>query len=397
MDPDAAIDLTVSREEALLIRTAGGRCGVPASGGELDWERLLAMARWHRLGPLLWDHLRQAGPDLIVPPEVLATFRDDARRATARSVNLQHELDRVLALFERFGVPALLLKGAALVEAGVYPDRGLRVMVDLDVLVPADELERAHTLVAETLGYTVRGMRVSPDDAARWHHHYQLVRGNGSIIVELHRRMFPDRPDEDIQGVWDRALPGGRAPAHLLPTPEDLAFHVAVHFGTDRVKQGDSALGQLADLVRIAERWPVDWDVVRARAATEHVSDRLFLALYSVEVLFGGVVPAELVTALRPASFTPELGTAFLRRRVLAEGPMLPIDQVQVGGLRRLFPGRGALERYVRFDEATPSVTRLRARRWVALARRVATQLPRPLELARDVRLSRWMTTLLGE
>jgi hypothetical protein len=108
-------------------------------------------------------------------------------------------------------------------------------------------------------------------------------------------------------------------------------------------------------------------------------------------------VPDELVASLRPASFTPELGIAFVRRRVLAEGPMLPIDQVQVGGLRRLFPGRGALERYVRYDEPTPSITRLRARRWAALTRRLATQLPRPLELARDVRLSRWMTTLLGE
>jgi hypothetical protein len=397
MRADTALDLTASPEEALLIRTAGGRCAVPTDGGELDWERLLAMARWHRLGPLLWDHLRQAGPELAVPHEVLAAFRDDARKATARSVNLQHELDRLLALLESSGVPALLLKGAALVEAGAYPDRGLRVMVDLDVLVPADELVRVHSLVAETLGYTVRGMRVSPDDAARWHHHYQLVRGNGSIIIELHRRMFPDRPDEDIQGVWDRAVPGGRTPAHLLPSPEDLALHVAVHFGTDRVKQRDSALGQLADLVRIAERWTIDWDAVVERAAAARLSDRLFLALYSAQVLFGEVVPDELVASLRPASFTPELGIAFVRRRVLAEGPMLPIDQVQVGGLRRLFPGRGALERYVRYDEPTPSITRLRARRWAALTRRLATQLPRPLELARDVRLSRWMTTLLGE
>jgi hypothetical protein len=51
----------------------------------------------------------------------------------------------------------------------------------------------------------------------------------------------------------------------------------------------------------------------------------------------------------------------------------------------------------VRFDEPTPSVARLRARRWAALGRRLATQLPRPLEMARDVRLSRWMTSLLGE
>jgi hypothetical protein len=401
MRADTALDLTISPEEALLVVSAGGRCALPVRPrAPAAWDRVVLVARWHRLAPLLWAHLRDAGTEVDVPAAVVAELREDARRSTARSVMLQFELDRILALLEAEGIPAMLLKGAALVDSRVYPDPGMRVMSDLDLLVPEPQLPAAHALVAERLGYEVHGARLDRDDAdrlARWHHHYQLVRGGGTVIVELHQRLFIDRPDADLDGLWSRARSGDASPARRLPSPEDLALHVAVHFGTDRVKQRDSALGQLADLVRIAERWTIDWDAVVERAAAARLSDRLFLALYSAQVLFGDVVPDELVASLRPGSFTPELGTAFVRRRVLAEGPMLPIDQVQVGGLRRLFPGRGALERYVRFDEPTPSVARLRARRWVALARRLATQLPRPLELARDVRLSRWMTTLLGE
>jgi hypothetical protein len=401
MTADLAHALAVSADEALLIAAAGGRCAVAVRpGDELHWDRVVDAARWHRLGPMLWDHLRRRADGIEVPPEVLEVVRDGARRSTARSVNLQFELDRVLALLEREGIPAMLLKGAALVETGAYPEPGLRVMSDLDLLLPQEDLSRAHEMVASELGYLVHGARLTRDDDERMHrhhHHYQLVRKGGAVILELHHRRFFDRPTEHVDGLWERAERSDRSPVRYLPSPEDLLVHVAVHFGIDRVKLRDSALGQLADLVRITERWEIDWDAVVARCAEDRLTDRLFLALYSAEVLFGGVAPGDLVEGLRPESFTPQLGAALIQRRVLADGPMLPIDQVQVEGLRRMFPGREALERYVRFDEPTPSLARLRVRRYVSLGRRLATQLPRPVELVRDVRLSRWMNTLLRD
>lgn len=389
--------LTVSAEEALLITVAGRRCAVPVDphAAPLRWERVLELAQWHRLVPLLWDHLRAPDPSLPVPAPVLDALRDAARVSTARSLNLQHEMGRILALLDREGVPVILLKGAALVEA-VYPHPGQRTMVDLDLLVPRADIERAHGLV-QTLGYSVGGARVARDDdhvLATYHHHYPLRRDGGAVIVELHQGLVDDRPDFDVQGIWDRARPsdqGGHR--HLLQAPEDLALHVAMHFAKDRMSRHESALGQLADLVRIVEQLPIDWDVTIERARASCVADRLFVALASAQLLFGDLVPAGVVAALEPPRYSVERGELMVRRRVLTSGPSLPLESLS-HGLRRMFPPVLALEGYVRPDEATPSTLRLRGRRWRALARRLVTQMPHPRELVRDARLSRWMVSL---
>jgi hypothetical protein len=44
------------------------------------------------------------------------------------------------------GIPALLLKGAALVET-VYPDPAQREMLDLDILVPGEQLDEASSVL----------------------------------------------------------------------------------------------------------------------------------------------------------------------------------------------------------------------------------------------------------
>lgn len=389
--------LRLSPEEALLVRAAGdGRCALPVADarGPLHWERVVGMARWQRLVPLVWELLRQPGVVDDVPEVVLDELREGTRDATARSLSLQFELDRILGVLEREDIPVILLKGAALVEC-VYPHPGLRPMSDLDLLVRRSDVERAHEIV-QPLGYDVGGVRLHRDDQERLatkYDHFPLVRHGGAIVLELHHGLVADRPEYDVQGMWERAVPGHRAPAHLLQSPEDLALHVAMHFATDRMSRRESALGQLADVVRIADRLPVDWEVVVERARAGRVADRLFLALESVELLFGEVAPSALVRELEPPGYSPAVGERLLRQRVLTEGPQLPLEALSKGP-RRVFAGVPALERYVLLGEETPSVARLRARRWTALARRLVTELPNPVALARDARLSRWMLSL---
>jgi hypothetical protein len=387
------VTLELRPEEAFLVTAAAGRCRPPVQGA-LDWDAVVPLATWHRLLPLAHDHVR-AHPDLVVPDAVRAALRDGAREQAARGLHLQAELDRVLALLAEREIPALLLKGAALVGE-VYPDASLRPMVDLDLLVPRDAVQAAHEAVQE-LGYGVGGASLHRDDAARvatMHHHFPLVKRGGSMMVELHHGLVVDRPQYDVEGLWTRARPGQRAVPCLLPATEDLFLHVAVHFAFDRIQRGESALGQLADVVRVAGRFPLDWGEVVARARANDVADRLFLALLAADALAGEVAPPAVLDELRPPSFAPELGEGFVRQRVLAAQASLPLEQLS-GGLRRLFPGRAALERYVRIDEGVPpSVVRLRVRRYRALARRLRHELPAPRRLVADVRLSRWLLTL---
>jgi hypothetical protein len=97
---------------------------------------------------------------------------------------------------------------------------------------------------------------------------------------------------------------------------------------------------------------------------------------------------------LRPVGFSEDLGDQFLVQRVLSRGPALPLEQLS-GGVRRVFGGRTALERYVGVDEATPpSAWRLRARRAAAIGRRLRHETPSPRRFAEDVRLTRWLVSL---
>jgi hypothetical protein len=387
--------ITLDPEDGLLVAAASGRCRLPIAdaGRDLDWERVLGSALWHGMAPMLQAHLSDPDLGLAVPPEVADHLRRAARESTVRSMQLAVELDRVLALLDSEGIPVLLLKGAALLEL-VYDHPGLRPMVDLDLLVPEQSVRRAHELV-QGLGYQVAQARLSPDTDAHLavaHHHFPLVHRNA--LVELHHKILWERPDYDVAGVWERSTPSPNQPPRRLPAPEDLVLHVSAHFALDRMRRNESALRQLADLARTADRFDLDWDAVVDRARRSEVAELLFLALDSADVLFGRVAPPEVLDAVRPPSYTPELGELFLRERVLATRPSLPLEQLSRGVFRRVFPGRRALERYIHLGEPTPSLPRLYGRRFTALSKRLVREAPLPGRLARDVRLSRWMVTL---
>jgi hypothetical protein len=387
--------LTLSREQELLVAaTAAPGFGVdPSPGGPVQWDRVIDMAEWHRLSPLLWRHLRGEGHAASVPDGVLDHLHRAAASTTARNLSLQAALGQVIAALADLGIPVMLLKGAALIEA-VYPDIGLRPMGDLDILVPRSSIEDAHSAV-EALGYAVWGVRLSRHDAsqlARHHHHYPLERG--SVTVELHHHVTAATPEFDITGFWERAVPGSGLVPHLLPSPEDLFLHGAVHFSVDRIARLAFGLSQLADLAWIAARQPIDWDAVTTRAQDYGVGDQLFLALVAGQVLLGGLAPPDAVASVQPRSYRSALGEQFVRQCVLRTRPGVPLDRLAFAR-GSAFPGRLGLDRYIGPDDAkSPSVTRLRARRALASGRVLTASAASPRGFLTDLRLGWWVRSL---
>lgn len=387
--------LRLDPEEALLVAAAAPAPPEGPSPRRPDWARLIELGAWHRMLPLLWHHLEAREARLAVPDEVAAALKQAAREATARALNLAIERDRALQLLAHEDVPVVLLKGAALVDH-VYEHPGLRPMVDLDLLVPRADVQRAHDAL-QALGYTVRGARLSRDDdwqLAERHHHLPLVKTGGSVMVELHHQLLVDRPALDVEGVWRRAGPSPHVPSALVPAPEDLFLHVAAHYALDRMNRSQSSLGQVADIARIARHWDLDWSALVERAREERLADRLFLALASSALLVGEVAPPAVVRALAPRSYTARRGERFVQDRVLSMAASFPLEQLALGR-RRLLPGDEALELYLRPDEdSPPSRARLKIRRWAHIARRVGGALAHPGALLRDARLSYWITSL---
>src|ERR1044072_333343 len=293
-------DATLKREHALLLHLcgyAGKTASRPdsdfARAGSFDWEYVARLARRHAVVPLVYRALqtyaRGAAPE-PVRNALSATYRANA----ARNVLLAGELLRVSNLFESEGVRALAYKGPALAVTA-YGDLSLRRFVDLDVIVRAQDLERASQLL-RGLGYAPQGLTPEQESAlARTQHAVSYSRDGGRLIVELHRDVSSkDFADVTLdEGAWARAarvsiLNGSVA----APSAEALLLALCVH-GTKHLWERLAWVCDVAGLVNSHEE--LDWSAVFERAASARVERMLLLGLTLARGLAGAQLPEDVL------------------------------------------------------------------------------------------------------
>jgi hypothetical protein len=360
---------------------------------EPRWGRTLQIADWHRLSPALFCHLH---PRKDAPAAVQSALERVYLANAARSMFMTSTLRRIFDALRATDTPAMLLKGAALVET-VYPDPAQREMLDLDILVPPSRLDAASAALGP-LGYRPQpaagedpGATMAVRLPLDQHHGPALIGNEQLLAVELHRHILIAGEGRrfDIDELWQRARPSANG-THLLPSPEDLLLHVCLHFtrnrlgGSYRRRQTGGALGQICDVARIVEYDAVDWPILVDTARRYGLDARIFLGLFAAREL-GVPIPQDALAELQPRGFDPVLGRRLVTLRVLRTGDHLPVRTV-----RWMFaPSREVLSQGWNADPtATMSLARAymrRARANVPLAR---SALRRPWQFVQDQRLN---------
>ena len=126
----------------------------PACG----WESLLALAAEHRLLPALWSRLRQRGvqplPDVLREdergrPRPFAVLQDAYDENAARVADLRAQGEELLGALAAGGVDTIPVKGLHWLLAGWLRDPAARVMVDIDLVVPANRAATAVAIAAD--------------------------------------------------------------------------------------------------------------------------------------------------------------------------------------------------------------------------------------------------------
>jgi putative nucleotidyltransferase-like protein len=213
--------------------------------------------------PLLHANLRRLG----VADPILAKYEGIHKLYWYRNQLLMQQLERVLQDFSAHGVPAILIKGAALNALGLFKP-GMRPMIDLDVVVPLDRaLEAAEIL--ERAGWrrefragralTAGDLRFSPDGIFSQPHDLEL---------ELHWESAPQFfRGSASQALWQKAERATwRGQPFLLLNPADQLLLVCAHGGmTNPV----SPIRWVSDALALMAANPIDWDYFDAQA-TRH-------------------------------------------------------------------------------------------------------------------------------
>jgi hypothetical protein len=163
----------------------------PQAVEDNQWGHIVDTAYRHDLAPVLYWVLKDQAPNLKSNPRLIPLKQ--AANDTAAKLSLfetaREQIDSAMAVA---GIPAIWLKGIALAHT-VYPQPWLRPMVDIDVLVPFHQRERALT-AANSAGFTapeepdVLDLDILPEELKR---HYSLVGGPANaIILELHYKLL---------------------------------------------------------------------------------------------------------------------------------------------------------------------------------------------------------------
>ena len=292
----------MQRDGGLLLCCSSVRPAAESSAGieallaeRLDWPWIVATARLHGVGPLVYSHLSARGPDRLEHTP-LENLREPFQRDVRRSFLMSQELLAVLELFSEHEIPALSYKGPVL-AAAEYGNLALRPFCDLDILIREEDITRAAALLTAR-GY-VPEYQLGPLHERAWlraRNDINLRHPDLDVVVELHWEVVPRRlcVPFDQARLWGQTQTvsiGGRQIQTL--SPANLLLVLCVH----GAKHGWSRLMWIADIAVIVTNHPdLDWADLFSEARRTGIERMLTVGLRLANDVVGCELPPRVRT-----------------------------------------------------------------------------------------------------
>jgi hypothetical protein len=150
-----------------------GSVNVPAN---MDWKYIDRMADGFNLSAILGRTI----PAAEVPGNIGPKWKDLKLSFVAGHMKAMRAAAKMFALLDEAGVPAVGLRGPALVER-IYPEAGLKPMYDVDILIPRARRKDVRAFLSARGLEAERILRT------------QLVYKLDSIIIEIHWSLLTTR------------------------------------------------------------------------------------------------------------------------------------------------------------------------------------------------------------
>jgi hypothetical protein len=288
-----------------------------------DWPLVVELASQNLVSPAVGLVLmRQAE----VPVDVKEYFAAIIAWNRERNAALENAIRDIVAALNRSDMTPLLLKGAANLLDGLYPDSAARIIRDIDILIPADVVSMASQVLA-AISYRAAGL---PPPNKRWvslnQHLPMQANEEAGFGVELHYELVRLCLIHLINAkdATARALPRGRdGLRYLVLCPTDRVMHNIVHAQIQdslHVK-GLVDLRQMIDLALLIDECggAIDWQEIEGRFASASAIGVLHDQVAVLREMFGRDVPikvadsAAIVTRLRHAIAKSPTGFTTLR------------------------------------------------------------------------------------
>ncbi|MEO1558750.1 MAG: nucleotidyltransferase family protein, partial [Cyanobacteria bacterium J06632_19] len=227
---------------------------------EIDWQKLLETANFHKLIPLLYQNLNNTCPELV-PNEFLFQLKRQFQANATRNLFITSQLLKLLDLLESHNIHAIPIKGAVLAVCA-YGNVALRQFGDLDILVREQDAIKARDLLVSS-GYESTYNFNREQEVARLkspyckdnNYFHKHTRVNLDFHWQLLQRYlsFP-LEHEELWQRHDTVSIAGKTVRNL--SPEDNLLFLCVHASRDRWNK----LRLISDVAHLIEVSPeMNW------------------------------------------------------------------------------------------------------------------------------------------
>jgi hypothetical protein len=267
-----------------------------ARSNAFDWTTFVELASSQLVAPGLLAMARDNRLADVLPGDVAGYFEGMATLNRQRNEAILQEIAGLASVLNAVSVVPVLMKGGAHLVSGLYADPGHRIMVDLDLLVPADRIDDCAAAL-RPLGYEALW-----DNGYPAHHHYPpLGRNGGPVSVELHAAALDDPfsrllpADEMLLSASAMQVRGARI---AVPSPQARLIQAIAHaqLSNHGYLYGEIALRELLDAARLSQnhRAQLDWHDIGRRFSTARATVALGYHVDAMHVLLGLPVPPQL-------------------------------------------------------------------------------------------------------
>jgi hypothetical protein len=270
----ACIRWPPSGEDAANVRTE-------AAGSALDWQQFLVLCAHHRVAPLAYRALTNAGR--AIPEPVAAELKKVATENAVSAFHYLAETRRLCDLLQQAGVPVRVLKGVPLSQR-VFNDPSLRDVGDIDLLIaPGMEETADRILLADGFRRSDPAARLTPARRRSWRRHgkdYTYFADRSGFELDLHWRLFrnpcmPGNALADPKVAPSERVQLGETALAALPVERSFLY-LCVHGALD----GWFRLKSLVDVAALWSAFTAERrDAVTTCARDHHILPELAAAL----------------------------------------------------------------------------------------------------------------------
>ncbi len=285
----------------------------------LDWDYVLQMGKAHGLAPLLYSHLHRIDHEHQIPRSIMDQLHNIYYGNLARNIPLSYELDKILHVFEKKGIPIVVLRGLALAQT-IYKNIALRVTADIDLLVRKEDLSRVAKTLLELEFTSPQWELITKEYSAELCFVRQGASGGkrlGSAVIDVHQEITSSiRLKEvikiDTEEVIRRARPVKIKDVNMLVmTAEDLLLHLTLRHCFQRLIR----LCDIAEVIKL-KKDELNWQSLLQKAEENRLSIIMYYTLYYAQQLLEAPVPEHVFKKLMPTWWRKGMLDALLSKAV---------------------------------------------------------------------------------